>query len=122
MRAHSRARNAWGIWIRIPAPSPVLTSHPQAPRCSKFLSTVRAWLTIAWDLRPLMSTTNPTPQASCSWAGSYRPCAAGSPGVIVDIAFPFPLSRHEGQSINQPETVEKYYRTWEGSVHRGAAL
>src|SRR5438034_10315549 len=26
-----------------------------------------------WDCRPATSTTNPTPQASCSNAGSYRP-------------------------------------------------
>ena len=26
-------RNASGVWIRMPAPSPVLTSQPQAPRC-----------------------------------------------------------------------------------------
>ena len=31
-----------------------------------FFSTVSAWLTIACDARPLMSTTKPTPQASCS--------------------------------------------------------
>ena len=29
---------------------------------------------ISCDLRPLMSTTKPTPQASCSNGGSYRPC------------------------------------------------
>src|SRR5918994_4067228 len=32
-----------------------------------------------WDLRPLMSTTKPTPQASCSNAGSYKPCLGGKP-------------------------------------------
>ena len=31
----------------------------------------------ACDLRPLMSTTKPTPQASCSCAGSYKPAAGG---------------------------------------------
>ncbi len=29
-----------------------------------------AWRTIVCERRPLMSTTNPTPQASCSWLGS----------------------------------------------------
>jgi hypothetical protein len=69
-RAHSRARNAWGIWIRMPAPSPVFGSHPHAPRCRRFFSTVSAWLTIACERRPLMSTTKPTPQASRSVEGS----------------------------------------------------
>src|SRR5687768_9900880 len=44
------------------------------------------------DRRPLMSTTKPTPQASCSWAGSYRPAAAGRFGgtglkSVVVIAY-----------------------------------
>jgi len=37
-----------------------------APRCRRFFNTCRAWLTMAWDFRPFMSTTNPTPHASCS--------------------------------------------------------
>ena len=41
-RAHSRRRNRSGIWIRMPAPSPVFGSQPQAPRCRRFLSTVSA--------------------------------------------------------------------------------
>ncbi len=43
--------------------------------------------TLADDLRGssrrCMLTTKPTPQASCSLAGSYRPCAAGRPYVVV---------------------------------------
>ena len=35
-------RNASGIWMRMPAPSPVLTSQPQAPRCSRLMSTCSA--------------------------------------------------------------------------------
>jgi len=69
--------------MRIPAPSPVFGSQPQAPRCRRFLSTVRALSTIVWDFRPLMSTTKPTPQASCSWEGSYRPCLGGIPGEFI---------------------------------------
>ena len=34
-------RNSWGIWIKTPAPSPVLFSQPQAPRWSRFTSAVR---------------------------------------------------------------------------------
>ena len=66
-------RNVSGIWTRMPAPSPVLTSQPHAPRCARFISTCSAWLTMACDLRPFMSTTKPTPQASCSCCGSYKP-------------------------------------------------
>ena len=32
-RAHSRSKKACGIWIRMPAPSPVCGSQPHAPRC-----------------------------------------------------------------------------------------
>ena len=63
-------RNVSGIWTRMPAPSPVLTSQPHAPRCCRFISTWSACATIACDFRPLMSTTKPTPQASCSCCGS----------------------------------------------------
>ena len=31
-----RAGSASGIWMRMPAPSPVFVSQPQAPRCSRF--------------------------------------------------------------------------------------
>ena len=67
---HTRRKNRWGFWISIPTPSPVFTSQPQAPRCNRFFRMVRAFSTILWDLRPLMSTTKPTPQESCSVAGS----------------------------------------------------
>ena len=42
--AHSRRRNASGICIRMPAPSPVCGSQPQAPRCVRLRSTVEALL------------------------------------------------------------------------------
>src|SRR6185503_14737910 len=64
--------------------SPVLTSHPQAPRCCRFLRTCSALRTMSCDLRPLMSTTKPTPHASRSSAGSYSPWAAGGPGVASE--------------------------------------
>ena len=44
----------------------------------KHLSTAQDWLTF-WDLIPSMLTTNPTPQASDSNCGSYRPCLYGRP-------------------------------------------
>src|SRR5438094_714882 len=78
-RPHCLRRNLSGTCSRMPAPSPVFGSQPHAPRCRRLISTSRPWRTIAWDLRPLMSTTKPTPHASCSWAGSYRPCGGTSP-------------------------------------------
>ena len=57
-------KNVSGVWIMMPAPSPVFASHPQAPRCSRLIRTSSALRTIAFDRRPLMSTTKPTPQAS----------------------------------------------------------
>ena len=38
----------------------------------RLIRTCSACCTIACDLRPLMSTTKPTPQASCSCRGSYN--------------------------------------------------
>src|SRR5262249_2170259 len=35
---------------------------------------------ILCDLQPRISTTKPTPQASCSNHGSYSPCLGGRPG------------------------------------------
>ncbi len=67
---HTSSLKACGIWMSTPAPSPVLTSLPQAPRWSRFFSTWIACSRIRWDLCPLMLTTKPTPQASCSNRGS----------------------------------------------------
>src|ERR1700687_2780422 len=61
----------------MPAPSPVFASHPHAPRCCRLMSTSRPRSTTEWERTPLMLTTNPTPQASCSKRGSYRPSAWG---------------------------------------------
>ena len=58
--------------MRIPAPSPVFFSEPLAPRCSRLTRTVRASLTMPWDVRPAMSHTKPKPQESCSKEDSYR--------------------------------------------------
>src|SRR5579862_5670195 len=67
----------------MPAPSPVLTSLPVAPRCSRLHRAPMPVRTMSWLRRPFMSTTNDTPQASCSKAGSYRPWAAGRSWNIV---------------------------------------
>ncbi len=80
--AAALSRKRCGIWIRMPAPSPVLASQPQAPRCCRLISTWRPRAMTEWDRRPAMSTTNPTPHASCSNAGSYSPIrCAGSPSL-----------------------------------------
>src|SRR5258708_39332198 len=59
--------------MRIPAPSPVLGSHPHAPRCAMRSSMVSASETIWCDFLPLMLATKPTPQESFSNEGSYNP-------------------------------------------------
>ena len=69
--------------MRIPAPSPARGSAPTAPRCVRFLSICRPCSMMAWDFLPLIWATNPTPQASCSLAGSYRPCAAGGLCTVI---------------------------------------
>src|SRR5580658_7789738 len=63
--------------MRMPAPSPVLASQPHAPRWFRLTRMVRASRIILWDFFPLMLTTKPTPQESCSYHGSYRPCFVG---------------------------------------------
>ena len=52
-------KNASGIWIRMPAPSPCSGSAPVAPRCVRLLRICRPCATIAWLLRPLMCATKP---------------------------------------------------------------
>ncbi len=66
----SARKNRSGICIRMPAPSPVLTSQPQAPRCSRFKRICSASCTIWCDLRFFKSAMKPTPHASCSYCGS----------------------------------------------------
>src|ERR1043166_4479010 len=60
----------------MPAPSPVLPSASTAPRCQTAFSAAIAASTTwrrGWPSRAAMT---PTPQASCSSRGSYRPLAA----------------------------------------------
>ncbi len=66
----------------MPAPSPVLASHPHAPRCSRLIRTRSALRTISWERRPYMSTTKPTPHASCSALGLYMPWASGAVNAV----------------------------------------
>ncbi len=70
-------KKASGIWVRMPAPSPVSGSLPSAPRCWRLRRAVSALATTSWLGRPDRSATKPTPQASCSKRLSY------SPGVVA---------------------------------------
>ncbi len=72
---------------RSPAPSPVFDSLPVAPRWARLSRMVSACSTIAWEGTPLIFTTKPVPQASCSYAGSYRPCFGGSPAWKGSLSF-----------------------------------
>jgi hypothetical protein len=58
-----------GIWIMMPAPSPVLYSAPRAPRWSRRINADRPLATTSWERRPYRSATRATPQASFSCAG-----------------------------------------------------
>ena len=78
--------NSCGICKRMPAPSPVFPSAPSAPLCRMFSSTFSALSTSSWLLFPLMFTTIPTPQASCSFSGLYSP-------TCFDVLFTFICSR-----------------------------
>src|SRR4029077_3914147 len=68
--AHSRRRNASGTWTRMPAPSPVKGSQPQAPRWVRFWRTVSAFWMMSCECSPLTFTTKPPPPASRSVRGS----------------------------------------------------
>ena len=60
----SRLKKASGIWVRIPAPSPVSGSLPLVPRCSRLRSTSSPSSTVSRVRRPSTRATNPSPQAS----------------------------------------------------------
>src|SRR5712692_9751210 len=70
-------KNLSGIWIRQPAPSESFGSQPTAPRWVRLRRTVSPCSTIECDFLPLMWATKPTPHASCSFAGWYRPWGSG---------------------------------------------
>ncbi len=69
-RAISSRRKWSGIWVRMPAPSPISGSAPTAPRWSRLSRICRPCSMMRWLFLPLMWATKPTPQASCSLAGS----------------------------------------------------
>ena len=80
-------KNLWLICNMMPTPSPVLPSASLPARCSRRSTMESASLTVWWLLRPLISTTAPMPQASCSNWGSYRPRGVAF-SVNFSIAFP----------------------------------
>lgn len=80
-------KNLWLICSRMPTPSPVLPSASLPARCSSRSTMDSASSTVWWLLRPLMSTTAPMPQASCSNCGSYRPRVVFC-SVKFSIVFP----------------------------------
>src|SRR5688500_10885884 len=75
-------KNLSGVRTRIPAPSPLSGSHPHAPRWFMFSRIVSASVTILCDAFPFMWQMNPTPHASRSYSGRYKPRAAGKPFIF----------------------------------------
>ncbi|MDF2554571.1 MAG: hypothetical protein K0R60_466 [Microbacterium sp.] len=81
-------RNASGIWVRMPAPSPVPASDPMAPRCSRFRSAVSARSMMSCPASPRSVATMARPHASFSNAGLYIPCLAGKAARVWDPCAP----------------------------------
>ena len=67
--AAALTKKAWGIWVRMPTPSPVSPWASLPARCSSFSTIFRASSTVRRLARPCMSTTAPMPQESCSNSG-----------------------------------------------------
>ncbi len=85
---HSRSNRRCGIWIRMPAPSPVLGSAPVAPRCSIRSSAFRPRSTTPCEACPRRCARKPTPQASCSKDGSYRPLCGRRANCVLSMGHP----------------------------------
>ena len=83
-------KKRWEIWSKIPTPSPVFPSASFPARCSNVSTMVSACSTVAWVLIPLIFTTAPIPQLSCSNSGLYKGGWTGIPVVsllIYDHSF-----------------------------------
>ena len=97
-RAARRRHSSWrspagsgrGPACSMPAPSPVSGSPPTAPRWSRLRRAVRPWATISLLATPVRVATMATPQESCSFCGSYRPCAGGWAENWLCTAGPLP--------------------------------
>ena len=134
----TRRRKRSGSWIRMPAPSPCNGSAPVAPRCDRFLRIDSACVTIAWRFWPLMWAMKPSPQASCSFAGSYRPWRIGGwccnspdrsstmtsplrnglrPPEIAALSRAFPLS---GRNLHTLAAMLHCGKAWASALWRAA--
>ena len=91
-------KNESGSWSKMPAPSPVSGSQPHAPRWTRFSRICRPMLRIAWDASPRICATNPTPQASCSVAGSYIPLVSCVRWFSVTASNPVSTPAHNRRS------------------------
>ena len=76
-RAKFLTKNLWGMEVITPAPSPSRASEPTAPRWVMLHSRLCASLMILWLATPRIEAANPTPQASFSYSGSYKPTLGG---------------------------------------------
>mmetsp|Transcript_715 Transcript_715/g.2524 ORF Transcript_715/g.2524 Transcript_715/m.2524 type:complete len:298 (-) Transcript_715:37-930(-) len=94
-------RNACGMPVSMPAPSPEEGSQPQPPRCAIRTSIVFASRTISWLACPLRCATIPTPQESRSSAGSYRPCLGGSRRGGRHCAAPLEAARARATAVRR---------------------
>ncbi len=59
-------KKSWQIWTRMPTPSPVFPSASLPALCSRFSTILRAFSTVPRVFVPLILTTAPIPQLSCS--------------------------------------------------------
>ena len=66
-------KNLCEICNKIPTPSPVFPSASLPALCSRFSTIFKAFSTVAWLFTPLILTTAPIPQLSCSKRGLYSP-------------------------------------------------
>ena len=111
------ARRASGS--RMPAPSPVSASAPAAPRWFRLHSAVSAWSTIAWLLRPCMSTTKPDAAAVVLEARVVEPLGGGQIAIGAFGVVPSVVSCGSG---GQSRSSASQRRNPAGSGHRGTTL
>ena len=83
---HSLAKKVCGIWMVIPAPSPVFGSEPLAPRCARFTNIWIPFMIVSCERSPFTLTIKPIPHASCSLRGSYNGKSLNT-SEIISLAF-----------------------------------
>src|SRR5678809_808495 len=101
----------------MPAPSERFGSQPTAPRWLRFFRTLSPCSTMVCDFLPLMLATKPTPQASCSFTGWYRPWGSGKLMAELtniqllrcsDNGLADPLIVHAAAQRRPPERLEHH--------------